>query len=274
MTTNPRRTYQVTCAECGEPFAGRRSDAKYCSESCQRRSSYKRNLGRKRAAVRGKTCLECGSGFTSKRSDAQFCSRPCNKRFYARENRQRINEWHRKWRQDHPDEAAAIRQRHQEKHGEQVRIRKHERYEAMKADPEQWQAYQQMQREWYEAHRDEVIHRVKERRQQDPFAHLYWKHGGTDWRTLFDGLWRAQDGCCYLCGDPLDRESYRRVHLDHSHLCCPLGRSCAKCRRGLACRDCNRLIGGVADDPDRLRRIADNLEAANADVARRMAEGG
>lgn len=75
-------------------------------------------------------------------------------------------------------------------------------------------------------------------------------------------IWSAQDGRCYLCGDPLDSNDPSGVHVDHDHSCCPKGRSCRICRRGLACRDCNLAIGHAGEDPARLRRIADRLEAA------------
>jgi hypothetical protein len=64
----------------------------------------------------------------------------------------------------------------------------------------------------------------------------------------------------------------RSTAIDHYHGCCPPKRSCDLCRRGLACSKCNSLIGLAGDDPDRLRRIADALEVANARVKARIAE--
>ena len=81
----------------------------------------------------------------------------------------------------------------------------------------------------------------------------------------------AQQGRCYLCGDPLP-EDRGKVHIDHDHSHCPPGESCHYCRRGLACQPCNALIGLARDNPDRLRRIADNLETALADTGRRLAD--
>jgi hypothetical protein len=91
-----------------------------------------------------------------------------------------------------------------------------------------------------------------------------WRHGNME---QLDGI---QEKSCYLCGDPLpdDRARWR---VDHDHRCCPPGKSCQYCRRGLACHQCNVLIGLALDDPERLRRIAGNLEAALADVTRRLA---
>jgi hypothetical protein len=85
------------------------------------------------------------------------------------------------------------------------------------------------------------------------------------------GIYEAQQGACYLCNDPLPDDQASR-QIDHDHRCPHLAKqSCGYCRRGIACRHCNLLIGYAFDDPDRLRRIADNLEAAIADVTRRLA---
>jgi hypothetical protein len=95
---------------------------------------------------------------------------------------------------------------------------------------------------------------------------LAWRHGmrAEDWAAM----WTAQDGRCYLCGDEMTME---RAHLDHDHRCCPRGKSCQYCRRGLACPECNQLIGLARDDPARLRRIADSLEIALKDADARLA---
>lgn len=81
-------------------------------------------------------------------------------------------------------------------------------------------------------------------------------------------LYDDQDGRCYLCGDPL--KPGRWTHVDHDHNCCPTHKACDYCRRGLACHNCNVLIGLAGDDPERLRRIAANLETAQRAVAARM----
>ena len=80
----------------------------------------------------------------------------------------------------------------------------------------------------------------------------------------------AQHGLCYLCGDPLPGDTYF-LAIDHDHRCCPPKTSCAFCRRGLTCHACNVLIGHAKDDPARLRRIADNLDAAITAATSRIA---
>jgi hypothetical protein len=89
----------------------------------------------------------------------------------------------------------------------------------------------------------------------------YWlkhRHGITAER--WEEMYLAQDGRCYLCEDAIDRSG---MHLDHDHACCPGNRACGVCVRGLACQLCNQGIGQFGDDPDRMRRVADNLERAN-----------
>jgi hypothetical protein len=82
-------------------------------------------------------------------------------------------------------------------------------------------------------------------------------------------MYSDQNGRCYLCSDPL--KTGRWSHVDHDHNCCPRG-ACDYCRRGLACHNCNLLIGLAHDSPGRLRRIAANLELAQQAMAVRMTQ--
>jgi hypothetical protein len=224
---------------------------------------------REREQNNAKVCEECGQAFMAKRTDARFCSRECNKRWYYKEHREQIDEWTRQWAKDHPEERKAIQARNEAKHGAKYRRRKKERYDAITADPVLQEERHRRRLEYYDANRDRVLEIERQRRIRDPFAQRYYQHGRVDWRELFQSFWDAQDGKCYLCGDELRAGKERGVHLDHDHKCHPLARSCAVCRRGLACPGCNALIGHAKDDPARLRRIADNLERANAGVEER-----
>jgi ribosomal protein L35 len=91
-------------------------------------------------------------------------------------------------------------------------------------------------------------------------------HGMTpdDLAAMLD----AQDGRCYLCGSELT--AGHGTHIDHDHSCCPPKRSCALCRRGLACHGCNVALGLTGDDPARLRQMADALEVAQLAVRARL----
>ncbi len=95
-----------------------------------------------------------------------------------------------------------------------------------------------------------------------------YRHGLSpeEWAAI----WQAQDGRCYLCGDELAHRDKTYVDHDHSH--CGKRKSCQICRRGMACRHCNSAIGLAADDPARLRRMADALETAQYAFAQRLAD--
>jgi Recombination endonuclease VII len=122
-----------------------------------------------------------------------------------------------------------------------------------------------------QAHRD----RVRQWRLDNPQRHranrLRLAHG-PEIADDFVKMWDEQHGCCYLCGNPLP-ESGRGVNIDHDHSCCPSGKSCRRCRRGLACTRCNTLIGLVGDDPELLVQIAASLEivALRIQAARKAA---
>jgi hypothetical protein len=131
-------------------------------------------------------------------------------------------------------------------------------------------------RAYYQANRDTIIARTMAYHRQNrelrlmqmKLSLLRVSHGmfPGDWAAL----WAAQDGQCYLCGELMDPE--KKLDIDHDHSCWPKDKSCRACRRGLAHSECNCLIGLAGDDPDRLRRIADALERAQAKAAERMAQ--
>lgn len=88
---------------------------------------------------------------------------------------------------------------------------------------------------------------------------LKWKFGISPEQLA--EIRAGQGDCCYLCNEPLESN---RTHIDHDRSCCSGDRSCGNCVRGIACQLCNQGIGQFRDDPDRMRRVADNLEKANA----------
>lgn len=81
-------------------------------------------------------------------------------------------------------------------------------------------------------------------------------------------MFQEQGGKCYLC----DEELVGAIHIDHDHSCCPGIRACGKCIRGIACQKCNQGIGQFGDDPERMRRVADNLEKANRRLREKSSE--
>lgn len=157
-----------------------------------------------------------------------------------------------------------------------------------KANPERTR---DSKRRYYAAHREYVLFyqtlyrtsnhtEINARRRAKRAANLdlyrergmYQKHGlsPAQWAELYE----SQEGRCYLCGRELDTVTPKAIAIDHDHRCCPMNKSCTICRRGMACISCNLAIGMVHDNPARLRRIADALEAAQAMVDKRKANTG
>jgi len=175
-------------------------------------------------------------------------------RLYNERNRERIAEQRREYYLRNRDKHRQARREYVQRNREAVRARK--------AD-------------YYQRNRDEIKQRTAAWLEQNPGKQremrLKSHHGmrPEDW----DALWAAQDGRCYLCGGELNPGPGRHVHIEHDHSCCPLFRSCRICRRGLACKRCNSAIGLADDDPARLRRMADALEAAQLAVEQRKAAG-
>lgn len=228
--------------------------------------------GRHRHIVRTrheKQCEECGQSFTAKRIDARFCSGDCHRKSYEREHRDQIRKVKREWQQANREKAREIQRRYQERHGERDAALKRQRREEDAADPVKAALKREKSRQYYLANRERLLAQ-KKRDIAESYKSSRRSTHGVDWDVLFSSLWDAQDGKCYLCGGQLDQESPKAIHLDHDHACCPLGRTCERCRRGLACSDCNNVLGRVRDDPARLRRMADALEIASEAVALRM----
>ena len=55
---------------------------------------------------------------------------------------------------------------------------------------------------------------------------------------------------CMVCG------SFDRLTLDHDHSCCPTGKSCRNCVRGILCHKCNTAAGLLNDNPDIMLSLA------------------
>lgn len=129
------------------------------------------------------------------------------------------------------------------------------------SDPEARKAY----------HREQARLKYAEDPEPSRAASRKWSQGNRNYARYcltnkeWQGIFDQQNGACYLCEDSFDVENDRKsIHVDHDHACCPGERSCGSCIRGLACRRCNKGIGRFLDDPARMRRVADALEAAQA----------
>lgn len=210
-------------------------------------------------------CAECAKAKKQARAkgpgrEAYLAGLNATQRKYRAANRERLNEqararyWadperHRAWmRQDRakdPAKAAARRAAWRAANPDKVRERNRRVRESRRANPA--------------------------RNEQRAVEVLLRKHSLT--LVQWAELWDMQAGLCYLCGSPMSRELTAKdgAVIDHDHSCCGPHKSCRFCRRGLACRLCNLVIGCAHDDPSRLRLIADNLEAAIRSLATRQA---
>lgn len=77
----------------------------------------------------------------------------------------------------------------------------------------------------------------------------------------YESMMAAQNNLCYICKRP--EKTGRRLSIDHDHNCCPSGRSCGKCVRGLICLKCNTALGAVNDDPQILLSMISYLQSYN-----------
>lgn len=165
------------------------------------------------------------------------------RRYYAA-NAEKMRAWQRAYRAENAERINA-----------QVRARR-------AANPERMR---EISRAYRQANAEKIAEQARLRnarrdRAKDRATQLRRIHGMTleEWAQMS----AAQDGKCYLCGDILLPEPRQSV-VDHDHACCGPRKSCAACRRGLACARCNKILGFVRDDPETLRRIADSLETAS-----------
>jgi hypothetical protein len=126
---------------------------------------------------------------------------------------------------------------------------------------EQWREHKrQVFRDWYAKNP-----RSKEKTIEQ---HLATRHGMRPEDR--DAMREDQGGRCCYCERPLP-ENPRQIHIDHDHSCtCGPKKSCQYCRRGLACEACNTVIGKVAEDWDRLERMAANGRRLQAEAQARI----
>ena len=81
-----------------------------------------------------------------------------------------------------------------------------------------------------------------------------WLYGITD--EQYQAMLIKQDRKCSICkvlfsGGKGNRDKDSPC-VDHDHTCCPKGKSCGKCIRGLICRKCNIMLGNAQDNVETL----------------------
>lgn len=128
----------------------------------------------------------------------------------------------------------------------------------------------------YQARNPEKVSEYQ-RSYQKAHPEIYRGGGDSQRRYMFGiepeqlaEMWEAQQGCCYMCREPLDMEAKRGFVIDHDRSHCRGRRSCGDCILGLACDACNVGCGRFGDDPDRMERAAAARRAAMASAAERI----
>lgn len=75
----------------------------------------------------------------------------------------------------------------------------------------------------------------------------------------YQEIWERQGGVCAICASPDPKVTWTsNLYVDHCHT--------TKVVRGLLCHPCNVALGKMDDDPDRMRRAAEYLEASHQDI--------
>lgn len=116
--------------------------------------------------------------------------------------------------------AREADKRYREKHLEKCRKKYKDRYDKNKKSEIERNA------KYHRDNREKIAQRNRNRR-----------HGITqDW---FEVKVKEQDNRCAVCHKVFEMTP----HIDHNHGCCPLLRSCDKCRRDFLCNSCNVMIG-------------------------------
>jgi hypothetical protein len=151
-------------------------------------------------------------------------------------------EYHRAWRAANPDKVKRARARYSTRNRDKIN---------------------ELRQAWRERNPDREREQQRAYRAQHP-----WRQHAQFSAEDYAAMWQAQDGRCYLCGEKMVNP--KTVRVDHDYSCCPRNASCRICRRGLAHHQCNIMIGQAGEDPARLRRAADALEAAQVAVRERQ----
>lgn len=98
-------------------------------------------------------------------------------------------------------------------------------------------------------YRDEFPEKNKERKLK-----YYYNITLDQYNEMLD----SQNHVCAIC-EGTNESSGKDLFVDHDHSCCPGGRSCGECVRGLLCNMCNWAIGGMKDDPIRLTKAVEYI---------------
>jgi Recombination endonuclease VII len=120
---------------------------------------------------------------------------------------------------------------------------------------------------YYEANRDKLVQRERDKRAQDPMVllarerremfrgkpwlrQIWWRFRPMiSWEKFKEIAPQVEAGPCDVCG-----KTGERMRFDHDHVTLKF--------RGLLCHKCNVGLGHYADDPVMVRKAAEYLEKA------------
>lgn len=141
------------------------------------------------------------------------------KRAWRAANPANVREAKKRWEAEHPEEHKAAKRR---RWAARVETEKQQRRARVAANPEVFQEYGRR-------HREKIVATV---------GYSYYSHRITTAEKV--EMLAGQGGGCAICAAEVEG---RRAHIDHDHQCCPGGRSCGQCVRGILCAPCNQKLG-------------------------------
>lgn len=78
-----------------------------------------------------------------------------------------------------------------------------------------------------------------------------WRYSMT--RQQVEEVWLERQCSNLAC------RSVEQLHWDHDHTCCSTPPTCGKCNRGWLCAGCNKALGYIQDNPEKLQGLIDHL---------------
>ena len=114
-------------------------------------------------------------------------------------------------------------------------------------------------REYNNKNRDSINAKAKAYRDEDPDRNknrkLKYYYSITF--EQYSKMLKSQNYKCAICNGA--NPDGKDLFVDHDHNCCPGGRSCGQCVRGLLCNRCNWAIGAMNDNPDNFDRAKEYI---------------
>lgn len=154
-------------------------------------------------------------------------------------------EHQRRWRLKNHESILAYQREWRELNKEKIRI-SHRAWVA--ANP---QKTKDSRKKWNEKN---GVHYRRKNRHRHKFYCLKRQYGLT--KDGYDSLLAQQHFKCAACNVDLASISTNNIHVDHCHKTQKI--------RGILCGPCNRTLGAMKDDANKLRLLAKYIEAFNS----------